>query len=525
MRLASTLSRRALPVSLLLVVAGACGARTELADPEPEQDSEPRLLCLFDEDCPSADLCRPSACIEGTCRAGTPVQCDDGDECTEDSCDSETGACRFRELSSDQDGDGFKGPRAGYAPGAPGACGDDCDDTSPLAFPGGIEQCDGVDNDCNGIIDDGAEYNLISEEPLRLSKPDDKRSGASGLAFDGQRWAVTLYGDQMRREYRFLGISLDGDIELEQQLTNNNSGTWGGPLVWTGSVYGTAWSDNRQGGTIEAYFNRMDRNGVKFGDDLRLTQSSAFSLVTSLNYNGSEFLVFWDDTVSGVRSQFVQRIDLEGKLIGGPLRVSPEGVHAEFASLAFGHERVGIAMESTSGVGVQQRTLNFTSTSRDFAENPALITLDTEPDTHKVAFVDDRFMVVWSQIFLETNMAGEFVYGATLDEYGNLIRTKTALTPGGGQARSTSLLSLGDRALLFWSDNVEGNYELYVKTLDPEFRELTPPQRLTFAEGDSRNPGPAFGPQGQVGVVFEDRRSGSPQAYMLRLECVTSAQP
>ncbi len=525
MRLTHALCSRALPIGLFFAAAGACGARTELADPEPQPDAGPHLECLFDEDCPSVDLCRPNVCVEGVCQVGTPVVCDDGDECTEDSCDSQTGTCRYRELSSDQDGDGFKGPRGGYAPGAPGACGDDCDDSSPLAFPGGMEQCDGVDNDCNGVIDDGAKYELITEEPLRLSKPDDKRSGAAGLAFDGQRWAVTLYGDQMRREYRFLRISLDGDIELEQQLTNHNGGTWGGPLVWTGSMYGTAWSDNRQGGTIEAYFNRLDTNGVKFGEDIRLTQSSAFSLVTALHYNGSEFLVFWDDTLASVRSLHVQRISLEGKLLGEPLRVSPEGMHAEFASYAFGDERIGIAMESTTGLGVEQRTLNFMSTTHDFDGNPALISLDTEPDSHQVALVDDRFVVVWSQLFLATEMAGEFIYGASLDEYGNLMRGKTALTPGGGQARSVALLSLGDRALLFWSDNVEGNFELYVKTIDADLRELTPPTRLTFAEGDSIGPGAAFGPRGQVGVVFDDRRSGSLQAYMLRLECVASTAP
>ena len=32
----------------------------------------------------------------------------------------------------------------------------DCDDNDPLSFPGGVEVCDGLDNDCNGAADDGA---------------------------------------------------------------------------------------------------------------------------------------------------------------------------------------------------------------------------------------------------------------------------------------------------------------------------------------------------------------------------------
>lgn len=52
----------------------------------------------------------------------------------------------------DDDGDGFYDIEAqslgDYGPY-------DCDDADPLAFPGGIEVCNGVDDDCSGGIDDG----------------------------------------------------------------------------------------------------------------------------------------------------------------------------------------------------------------------------------------------------------------------------------------------------------------------------------------------------------------------------------
>ena len=42
--------------------------------------------------------------------------------------------------STDADGDGY-------------FASEDCDDNNPDAYPGGIEVCDGADNDCNGEVD------------------------------------------------------------------------------------------------------------------------------------------------------------------------------------------------------------------------------------------------------------------------------------------------------------------------------------------------------------------------------------
>lgn len=510
----------------LLLLGGAllagCGSRSGLELEAEEEAPPPPAQCLFDEDCPVQDLCSPPTCVAGVCQAAAaPIACDDADPCTEDACNPSTGQCRFRPLTADQDGDGFYGPRAGYAPGAPDACGDDCDDASDRAFPGGLESCDGVDNDCNGVVDDGARYHGVDEGPQRLSHPDDMRSGAAGLASDGERWGVTLWGEVDRREFRFLGVSTDGAVEEEKLLTNHNGGSYGGPLVWTGAFYGVAWPDNRQDENVEMYFNRLDRNGDKLGPDLRLTNTPDFSLNPSISYDGSEFLVFWNDYQGGVATLWVQRISLEGELIGEVTRVSPEGVWAEVYSLDFSAARLGVSIESTDSYGYT--TLNFMTKDREFADDSTFLQIDSNPESHQTRYLGDRFVAVWAQMFPGPEgglVPGEYVYGASFDEFGNPLSTKTALTPGGAHVRSVALLSLGDRALLFWSDDSEGNYEIYVKTIDRDLNELTPPERLTFAEGHSWGAGAAFGPNSQVGVVFDDHRDGgAAQAYMLRLSC------
>ncbi|HET7545911.1 MAG TPA: hypothetical protein VFK05_38850, partial [Polyangiaceae bacterium] len=127
--------------SLLALFVLSCGARTSIYVSDAGVDvPQP---CAVDSDCDTGDACAQAECREGTCAPLPPIVCDDHDECTEDSCDPLNGHCGFTPITLDLDGDGHRAPRPGFAPGAPGACGDDCDDRSAAAHPGGIEACDG----------------------------------------------------------------------------------------------------------------------------------------------------------------------------------------------------------------------------------------------------------------------------------------------------------------------------------------------------------------------------------------------
>jgi|GEM_PF-6735298 len=54
------------------------------------------------------------------------------------------------EICSDADGDGFG---LNGATGCAGGTVPDCDDLNASVFPGGMEYCDGIDNDCDGTLD------------------------------------------------------------------------------------------------------------------------------------------------------------------------------------------------------------------------------------------------------------------------------------------------------------------------------------------------------------------------------------
>jgi hypothetical protein len=355
------------------LASASCGARSGLDVPPQRVIPD----CIVDADCPGFDnKCRNVKCLviqgqggaggggsvaatggfkdtpplheESHCIEGAPVDCNDADPCTIDTCNPDSGACEYGPATFDHDGDMHNGPLEGTKAGDPDSCGDDCDDTNKNAFPGNQEICDGVDNDCNGIIDDNMTFVPIDADAKRIS--DHASAGPGNIAYNGTEYAALFTESQpppgSTDMFNAMLTELGDKIPPGQQrVTAVNADSYGGSIMWIGDRFGVVWQDRRDD-DYEIYFAELDEKGTKVTPDTRLTFANQFSIYPDLAFTGQHFLTVWQDEREGIFNIMAQVLDVDGNVQGDNVQITDafaDGFPNEAPVIAGTSQGVGIA--------------------------------------------------------------------------------------------------------------------------------------------------------------------------------------
>lgn len=502
--------------ALLLVLTFGCGSRSDLLRSE--------LICEEDADCGTQDLCAPRSCQAGQCVIEEPVVCENNDPCLTARCVPETGACEYTGITVDLDGDGHFAPLPGFSVGQEGSCGTDCDDTSPRAFLGALEVCDGVDNDCDGVVDNGSRLLPAPgdpiTEPVRLAAPDKALSGSRSIAF-GDGVFVLGYrarGRASSENHSFIqGRAPNGALTFpETAVSSVNVGSYGTPLAWSGTHFGASWQDARSG-NYEVYFSLFDSAGNKRLADVKLTDTPSSSWLPELIYDQGRFVVAWEERIGSPGPQIrAQLIDADGTRLGGNVELTPlDGKDYGFVGIAASQRGYGVVYTATDSLaGDGDVTVEFRGLGKDLltALSP-VVRFQPGGDRPRIALLGENFLVTWDAVDRQA------VWGALVSVEGTILVPPRPVTPYAAVVRDNSVLSFGDRVLVSWGEQFEGSLDIFGTVIGSDLEPVEPKTVLLGGPADSVDARLSRSDQGRIGMLVDDFREGVQHAHFMAFGC------
>lgn len=168
----------------------------------------------------------------------------------------------------------------------------------------------------------------------------------TGSAY-GISWHETRLGNKTPRVFftklNPLGEGEDKDIPVSDALNSENAS-----IIWTGSEYGLVWQAD---GAI--YFVRLDANGVKWGDEIKLNTVSATSSEPVIAWHDSNYAVSWQGYDSnGTQQIYFAKVDHNGKKQKDEIALTSnkDKDYSVSPSIIWGNSEYGIAWQQGNGV-------------------------------------------------------------------------------------------------------------------------------------------------------------------------------
>jgi hypothetical protein len=478
--------------------ADACSGRVVACEGSPD-------TCRLLPPGPNDDPCDGTACGLTThfsyFAVGLPT--DGDDDGTPDLADNCPAVINIFQLDDDHDGHG-------------NAC--DCDPADPVSFPGGVEFCDGTDNDCNGTIDDACGNACTSPSAMSSDaavSDDGAVSAAAAVAWSGLGYGVAWH-DERAGNYEIYFSRRDafgGATGQERRITVDDGVSAYPSLVWTGSEYGLAWRDDRDGNQ-EIYFLRLDAEGNRIGNPRRITNASGASGWPSLVWDGRDYGLAWYDERDGNREIYFTRLHRSGNKIRPDVRITADPAESSLPALAWTGKEWGVAWHDQRNgdseiyfarleaegdkLGDDMRVTNATGTS----ENAALVSTGT------------TFGVVWHDLRDEVWE----IYFARLDAMGNKIDFDRRLTQDPAISGWPDVEWSGSEFGVFWHDQRDGTWEIYQTVVDAHGLQVAGEQRLTLEGSGSYQPAVVWDGDAYA-LAWHDNRDGNLEIYFNRFSC------
>ena len=382
--------------------------------------------------------------------------------------------------------------------------------------PPGDESCNGLDDDCNGVIDDVPNPDGVPVAAVegRISLP------LSTSQDPDVAWSGALYGAVWREQVdpdhdviEFMRANADGQTLSEPlALSSGESAAYAPSITWSGTEFGVVWYDARHGSpNSEIYFARASTEGVRIGDEVRLTDAPQISAAPHIVWTGTQYGVTWYDMRDGRCCEiYFARVAANGAIVGAPLRITQDPRISAAPQVVWTGEAFAIIwLESKLG----RPTVFSTMVSADGSE----VGLEQRVSVHagnaaspSAVWADGEIGIAWAG----RDGVDKWMYFVRLDADGTKIGDELPVAAVANSSTIPDLVWDGQAYGLVWADNLGAptGADLFFRRITREGVLIGETVQILGAMRDSVTP--ALDWTGtEFGAIWQDSRSNFREIY------------
>jgi hypothetical protein len=313
----------------------------------------------------------------------------------------------------------------------------------------------------------------------------------------------------------------DGNTEIYYKRSTDNGMTWGSDtrltndeatskypvVVINGRNIHVVWGEHRHG-NWDVYYKRSTDNGESWGNDTRLTSEGWNSYRPAVAVNGSNIHVVWMDNRDGNTKIYYKRSTDNGESWGSDTKLTIDEAESFYPKVVVNGSNIHVVWSDERDGNTEIYYKNSNDNGENWGSDTRL-TNDEAASINPVVAVNGRNI----HVVMTDNRDGntEIYYKCSTDN-GESWGNDTRLTSDGWSSSRPAVVVNGSNIHVVWSDERDGNTEIYYKNSNDNGNNWGSDTRLTNDEVSSNRPAVAVN-GGNIHVVWQDDRDGNWEIY------------